>query len=171
MRAGHARRDRRGAALVEAAVMSTLFLTLVFGMLSLGGALFRNHVAWEAARQGARAAIVHGRLSRLYSTTNAWGPPPSYDPAPTSRSLYSSSTSCTMQADDPSDELAATIRPYLAGLDPSSVTILIQWPDGDNAPGNRVAVTVIAPYRTITPFIFGDQTITLVGSSTMTIAH
>jgi hypothetical protein len=151
--------------------MSTLFLTLVFGMLSLGGALFRNHVACEAARQGARTAIVHGHLSQLNSTMNAWGPSPPYDPAQTSGSLYTISTSYEVQADDPSDELAASIRPYLAGLDPSTVTILIQWPDGDNAPGSRVTVTVTAPYRLITPFIFGDQTITLVGSSTMAIAH
>jgi hypothetical protein len=151
--------------------MSTLFLTLVFGMLNLGGALFRNHVACEAARQGARNAIVHGYLSRHNSTMNAWGPTPSYVPAPTSGSLYSGSTSYSVQADNPSDELASTISPYLAGLDPSTVTIQIQWPDGDNEPGNRVTVTVTAPYRTITPFIFGDQTITLVGSSTMTIAH
>ncbi len=151
--------------------MGPLFLTLVFGMLSLGGALFRNHVASEAARQGARNAIVHGSLSRLNSTMNAWGPPPPYDPPPTSGSLYSGSTSYSVQADDPSDELAGTIRPYLAGLDPSTVTIQIQWPDGDNTPGHRVTVIVTAPYQTVMPFLSGDQTITLVGSSTMTIAH
>jgi Flp pilus assembly protein TadG len=151
--------------------MCPLFLTLVFGMLDVGGALFRNHVACEAARQAARNAIVHGYLSPRYSTMKAWGPTPSYYPAPTSRSLYSSSTSCTVRADDPSDELAGTIKPYLAGLDPATVTVRIEWPDGDNDPGNRVKVTVTAPYRTISLFHFGDHTITLVGSSTMTIVH
>lgn len=165
------RKDRRGAALVEAAVMSTLFLTLVFGMLDLGGALFRNHVACEAARQGARNAIVHGYLSPHNSTMNAWGPTPSYYPALTSGSLYSSSTSYTVQADDPSNELASTIRPYLAGIDPSTVTIQIEWLDGNNDLGNRVRVTVSVPYRTITLFFFSDQTISLVVSSMMTIVH
>jgi hypothetical protein len=102
---------------------------------------------------------------------NAWGPTPSYFPALTPRSLYSSSTSYTVQADNPSDELACTIRPYLAGLDPSAVTIRIEWPDGNNDLGNRVTVTVTAPYRTISLVIFGDHTITLVASSTMTIMH
>jgi Flp pilus assembly protein TadG len=169
--AGYKKRDRRGAALVEAAVMSTLFLTLVFGMLDLGGVLFRNHLACEAARQGARNAIVHGYLSQHNSTMNAWGPTPSYYPALPSGSLYSSSTSYTVQADNPSDELASTIRPYLAGIDPSTVTIRIEWPDGNNDLGNRVRVTVSVPYRTITLFLFGEQSITLVVSSTMTIAH
>ena len=89
----------------------------------------------------------------------------------TSGSLYASSTSYTVQADNPSDELAGTIRPYLVGLDPSTATIQIQWPDGSNDLGNRVTVTVTAPYRTISLFVFGDHTITLVASSTMTIAH
>ena len=45
-------KKRRGAALVEAAIITSLFLTLVFGMLDLGLILFRMHVASEAARQG-----------------------------------------------------------------------------------------------------------------------
>jgi Flp pilus assembly protein TadG len=168
---GPVRTDRRGAALVEAAVMSPLFLTLVFGMLDLGGALFRNHVVCQAARQGARNAIVHGYLSPSQSTTNAWGPTPSYYPELTSRSLYANSTSWTVQADDPSDELACAIKPYLVGLDPGTVTVRIEWPDGDNDPGNRVTVTVTAPYRTVSLFLVGDHTITLAASSTMPIVH
>src|SRR5438067_2223593 len=101
-------------------------------MLDLAIVLFHKHVASEAARQGARNAIVHGYLAPNGSTMNAWGPTPSYYPALTSRSLYSSSTAYTVQADDPSDELAGTIRPYVVGLDPSTVTIQIEWPDGNN---------------------------------------
>jgi Flp pilus assembly protein TadG len=171
VRPRHARRDRRGAALVEAAIVVSSFLMLVFGMLDLGIVLFRTHVACEAARQGVRNAIVHGYLSRNNSTMNAWGPTPSYYPALTSRSLYSGSTSYTVQADDASDDLAGTIRPYLPGLDPSTVTIQIRWPDGDNDLGNRVTVTVSAPYQHFVPFIFADSTITIGASSTMTIVH
>jgi Flp pilus assembly protein TadG len=169
--AGISSRDRRGAALVEAAVMSSLFLSLVFGMLDLGGALFRKHITCEAARQGARAAIVHGYFSSRNSTMDSWGPTPPYYPVLTSRSLYASSASYTVQADSASDELALTIRPYLAGLDPSTVTIQIQWPDGNNDLGNRVSVTVRTSYQTITLFSFSNLPITLVASSTMTIAH
>jgi Flp pilus assembly protein TadG len=157
--------------LVEAAIMSALFLMLVFGMLDLGIALFRKHVVCEAARQGVRNAIVHGYLAPEISTVAAWGPTPAYYPALTSRSLYSGSTSYTVQADDASDELAGAIRPYLAGLDPSTVTIQIRWPDGDNDLGNRVTVTVSAPYQHFVPFVFVDNTIAIGASSTMTIVH
>ena len=101
----------------------------------------------------------------------AWGPTPSYYPTLSSQSLYSSSTSYSVQADDASDELAKTVRPYLAGLDPSTVTIRIEWPDGNNALGNRVTVSVDAPIRHLLPSSFGANMTTLTASSTMTILH
>jgi Flp pilus assembly protein TadG len=165
------RMERRGAVLVEAAIMIPLFLTLVFGLLDLEIALFRKHVVSEAARQGARNATIHGYLAPNSSAMNAWGPTPSYYPALKPPSLYSTSTSSTVRADDGSDELASTIKPFLVGLDPSTVTIQIGWPDGNNALGNRVTVSVTTPYRHLIPFIFGDNTITLGATSTMTIMH
>jgi hypothetical protein len=140
-------------------------------MLDLGIALFRKQVVTEAARQGARNAIVHGYLAPGGATMNAWGPTPSFYPALTSQSLYSSSTSHTVQADAVTDELAGAIRPYLVGLDPSVVTVRIEWPDGSNEPGNRVTVSVTAPYRHAIPFVFGNGSISLGASSTMTVGH
>ena len=58
-----------------------------------------------------------------------------------------------MQADASADELAATIRPYLVGFDPSTVMLTIAWPDGSNDLGNRVSVTVTAPYCHLLPFL------------------
>jgi Flp pilus assembly protein TadG len=162
---------RRGAALVEAAITMATFLTLVFGMIDLAIALFRKHVATEAARQGARAAIVHGSLAPASSGMNAWGPTPAYLPAPTSQSLYASSTSHSVQADDASDEFAAAIRPYLVGVDPGTVTLTIAWPDGDNAPGSRVTVSVDVAYPNPIGFLSGATTVDLGASSTMTVAH
>jgi hypothetical protein len=156
---------------VEASLMTVLFLTLVLGMFDLGIALFRMHVSSEAARQGARTAIVHGYLAPNGSTMNAWGPAPAYFPILTSQSLYANATSHTVQADDPADEIAGTIRPYLVGVDPSTVTIQVQWPDGDNGPGSRVNVSVTAPYQHLMPFLWGDGSTTISSSSTMTIVH
>ena len=62
-------------------MITSFFVTLVFGMIDLSLALFRKHVASEAARQGARIATVHGYLAPAGSTMNAWGPTPSYYPA------------------------------------------------------------------------------------------
>ena len=62
-------------------MVTSFFVTLVFGMIDLSLALFRKHVASEAARQGARIASVHGYLAPSSSNMNAWGPTPSYYPA------------------------------------------------------------------------------------------
>jgi hypothetical protein len=163
--------NRRGTALVEAAIVTSVFVTLVFGMIDLGVALFRKHVASEAARQGARNAIVHGYLAPSGTTMNAWGPTPPYFPPLMGHSLYAGSTSTTVPASDRADELAGTIVPYLAGLDPSRVTITIQWPDGNNDAGNRVTVSVITIHQPPAAFLFGDSPIAISGSSTMTIMH
>jgi Flp pilus assembly protein TadG len=171
MRRSASSRKRRGTALVEAAIVTSVFVTLIFGMIDLGIALFHQHVTSEAARQGARQAIIHGYRAASGTTMNAWGPTPPYLPALAGHSLYAGSTRATVPASDPADELAATIAPYLVGLDPSSVTITIQWPDGNNDIGNRVTVSVRTSYQRPVAFLFGDRPIVIGGSSTMTIMH
>lgn len=51
---------RRGAILVEGVVVVFVFLLLIMGILDLGITVFRYHVVYEAARSGARWAMVHG---------------------------------------------------------------------------------------------------------------
>jgi Flp pilus assembly protein TadG len=149
-------------------MVTSCFLTLVFGMIDLSIALFRKHIVSEAARQGARIAIVHGYLAGSSSTMDAWGPGPSYYSALTTHSIYANSTSYTVQANVSSDELAGAISPYLVGLDPGKVTIQIAWPDGNNDPGNRVSVTVTVPYSHL---FIGPDSINLSATSTMIIVH
>jgi Flp pilus assembly protein TadG len=192
MQLRHARRNRRGAALVETAVVLSVFLGLVFGMLDLGLAVFRRHIICEAARQGARIAAVHGYLAPTNGyAMNAWGPIPqdaSSNNGALAQFLYTNATgtpypSYSVQADNSSDDLANSIRPYLPGLDPSTVTINIQWLDGNNDLGNRVMVTVSTNYNifislgtvisllTRTNSTQGNNSTPLSASSTMTIAH
>lgn len=58
----HSRRRReRGAAIVEAAIITPLFFTLIFGILEFG-LLFRNSLTTSnASHEGARSASVSGR--------------------------------------------------------------------------------------------------------------
>jgi Flp pilus assembly protein TadG len=151
-RGPYRRRCRRGATIVEMAIVLMVFLTLVLGMLDLGLGVFHYHVLGQAARQGARQAIVHGNLA---DRLGPWGP-----------------QGFTVTAEDASP-LVAAIRPVLAGFDLSQVTIQAEWPDGGNDPSSdqRVRVTVSAPYRPIITFIFGNPTYTLQATSTMFIAH
>ena len=53
---GHGR--RRGAALVEFALISVIFLTMLLGMLQFGIYLSATNTLWNGAREGARLAAV-----------------------------------------------------------------------------------------------------------------
>ena len=49
---------RRGAALVEFALVSVVFLTMLLGMLQFGIYLSATNTLWNGAREGARLAAV-----------------------------------------------------------------------------------------------------------------
>lgn len=151
-RQGPGKPGRRGASAVEMSIVVFVFLVLVLGMLDLGLGVFRYNTFAQAARQGARQAIVHGSMADRLGT---WGPAP-----------YSGLAS-------DAHPIAAAIRPSLAGSDLSEITIQAEWPDGGNdvSEDHRVRVTVSGPYRPMMTFIFGSPTITLRASSTMAIAH
>ena len=53
-------RDERGAELIEFALVSILFFTLVFGIMEFGRAIWIFNTVAHVAREGARYAIVRG---------------------------------------------------------------------------------------------------------------
>src|SRR3954454_10658349 len=97
---------RRGAVMVEVAIVLMVFLTLIFGMLDLAIAVFRRHLISEAARMGARQAAVHGSLAPSGWNGGPWGPAAFGPVAATS-----------------TDVKVAAITPYLGGMDPATVNI------------------------------------------------
>jgi hypothetical protein len=119
-------------------------------MLDLSIGIFRHHVLSQAARQGVRQAIVHGKMAP--PTMAAWGP-----------TAYAGKASGA-------DGIAVAIKPYLTGLDASKVDIQVQWLDGSNDLEKRVRVTVSTPWTPLMLALFGGQK-TLTASSTMPIAH
>ena len=54
------RRQRRGAAAVEFAIVAPLFIMLVFGMIEFGRMVMIQQVLTNASREGARRAVVDG---------------------------------------------------------------------------------------------------------------
>src|SRR5262245_37102644 len=109
--------NRRGAAMVEAAIILPVFLFLSLGMIDLGLAVFRNHAIAEVSRQAARIASVHGSLA---TQLGSWG------------------TSSYSGAGDAGDTITTALRTAgaFAGLDPSRVTVSVSWPDGGNSVQN-----------------------------------
>jgi Flp pilus assembly protein TadG len=145
------RRRPRGAVLTEAALTLPVFLTVVLAVLDLGIGLFVQEVICQAARQGVRQAIVHGRLASPRRTS--WGP-----------------TTYTAMA-NASGEIPAAIRTQLAVLDPARVSIRVDWIDGGNDVQQRVRVTVSTTWTPMLTSLFGSRPWTFSAASTMPIAH
>lgn len=53
------KKDERGSTLVEFAIGATVFLTLMFAVVEFGRALWVHNALSDAARRGARYAVVH----------------------------------------------------------------------------------------------------------------
>lgn len=53
------RKNERGATLVEFAIAATVFLTAMFAVIEFGRALWVHNALSDAARRGARYAVVH----------------------------------------------------------------------------------------------------------------
>ncbi|MEQ9380124.1 MAG: TadE/TadG family type IV pilus assembly protein, partial [Pirellulales bacterium] len=127
--------QRRGATLIESAVvMFTLLLTL-FGTLDLGRAVFSYVTVSEAARRVARAAIVHGEMAD--GQLGQWGP-----------DLYEGTAT-------DGTPIANTLVPLFAALNEDEVQVRVEWPDNTNRPSDRVRVTVTQPYVSIVPLFLG----------------
>lgn len=146
-------RARRGATLVESAIVLLVFLALVIGMMDVGVGTLRFNTLSQGARHGARAAIVHGAMAPSDWNGGAWGP----------------GTIDTTA--DGSSPVAEAVRPMLSTCVLSETRVVAEWPDGSNAVGKRVRVTVTTPYRPLLTFILGNPALTLRSSATLPIAH
>jgi|GEM_PF-950663 len=142
---------RNGAAMLETALVLSVFLTLVLGLLDFGLAVLNRNTLEAAACRLARAVIVHG--SRSEGMAEPWGP-----------------ETLTGTADDGS-EMAQVVAPVLAVMPPSEVQIQIEWPDGSHAVGQRVIVTLSYDHEPIYAGFFGTATWKLQAVSTMHIQH
>jgi Flp pilus assembly protein TadG len=145
---------RRGAALVEGTIILMVFLTLIFGMLDLGIAVMRYNTLSEAARQGVREAIVHGKLAPAGWQGGTWGP-----------------ATMDVSASTAGVPVVDTVCPLLVGFNLDETRVRVEWPNGLNDLQQPVRVTVSTLYHPMTTFLFGNQSFTLSASSTMPIAH
>ena len=145
--------ERVGVTSVEFSLVAMVFLTAVFGMLELSIAVFQYHAVSQAARHGARLAIVRGELA---TALGKWDP-----------SVLGNTHSALLSADDPISNL---IRPYTAGISPDQTTVTITWPDATNKLESLVQVQVVTVHQPFVTFLFSSSW-TLTGRSTMPIAH
>jgi len=170
---GIARED--GAVLVEIALSCTLMLTVLFGVMEMGLALYAYNSVSNAARQGSRYAIVRG--ADWVTSTGAAIP---CDGTGSAGSGYASAD-CTASATD--------IQNYVAHqgyLNISSSDVSVSWLTATtkngtttwsacasgtcNAQGNEVQVTVTHPFPVKIPFV-PQSTLSLTSTSTLVISY
>ncbi len=136
----------RGSALVEFAIASTVTLTLIFGMVDYGRALYTDHLVSYGARAGSRYAIVRGSACAVAGC-----------PA----------TSASVQT---------YVRGLAPGIDPTQLTVTTTWPGGGgcaagaNDPGCPVTVTATYPFKFLVR-LMPSFTMQMTSSSTMVISQ
>jgi hypothetical protein len=139
-----------------------VFVVTTFGMLDLGMRVYRYHIISNAARQGARQAMVHGRSA---TTLGVWGPT-TIGPL----AANSSGTPIVDGTGDLESPPRAGLQRLLYGCDLSRTYIMLEWPDGSNDIGKKVRCTVTTPYSHFMPF-WTTSSGTMRAASTMQIAH
>lgn len=98
------RKDRRGAAVVEFAVVAPVFITLVFGMIEYGRMVMVQQLIVNAAREGARIGVLDGATTAQVQTavstylTNASvsGSTVTVNPSPPSSAGYGAPVTVTV---------------------------------------------------------------------------
>lgn len=73
MRTMSARKRQRGSALLEYAVIVTVFLMLIFGIIDFGRALYTYHYLSNAARDATRWSAVNGTTCNSDGSCNGTG--------------------------------------------------------------------------------------------------
>jgi Flp pilus assembly protein TadG len=63
------RRDRRGAAAVEFAIVAPVFFAFLLGMIEIGRGVMVQQIITAASREGARLAVLEGATSSSVTTS------------------------------------------------------------------------------------------------------
>jgi TadE-like protein len=159
MRFRSSRRHSRGQALVEFAFVAPIFFLILYGIVEFGRYVYTVQVLNNAAREGARYAIVHGSTAL-----------PKVGPTPVG-----------ITSDDPTGEYVRTVvKRFAVGVAGTSITFpTTDCVNGEtsgpcwvpnNARGNAVTVTVRSTFQTLIPIV-PLPTITIDGASTLVINH
>lgn len=121
-----ARRQRQsGAAMAEFAVIASVVIMVLVGIMEFGLGLFAYNFTASAANRASRYAIVRG------AACTSWA------------------AACPASADDITNYVRSLAPP---GIDPGALTVTTVWTP-DNAPGSEVSVTVQYNFPLDIPFI------------------
>jgi len=131
LRAGGVRRARsRGQVLVEFSLVVFLSVILLLSVVEISRMVLVSTTMANAARAGARYAIVHGGTRTGSGVDGPSGP-----------------------AGNPVQVVTVVQNFASAGLlSPGLLVITVNYPGASNAPGQPVSVTVVYPYDPLTSY-------------------
>jgi Flp pilus assembly protein TadG len=137
------RTDRRGAAMLEAAVVYPVTMLLLIGTVVLGIAVFRYEQVQSLAREGARYASVHG---------------PTY----ASEQNASYATNATV---------LSYIETLAVGMQGSDLSCTVTWAPNPPTASTPSIVTVQLSYTWVPEAYFKKQAVSLTASSSMPVTY
>jgi len=161
------RRDQSGSALVEMALSAALLLSMLFGVIQFGFALYTYQFVTEVSRELTRYAIVRGSSCTLSSTM----------------------TNCGFTDSNSTLQTYARSAYRYPGMNLGSLTVTNTWyapvKDGKgfvtswnacasgvgcNGPGNMIKISVTYPFVLNIPFI-PKRSLTVASDSSMVISQ
>jgi hypothetical protein len=172
------RRRRRGQALVEFSLVAPIFLLLLFSIIEFGRAVYYIQILNNAAREGARYAIVHG-----FEASNPSGPNPGFPLTPPNADPYALNVKQVVRdfavgvvGNTGTSDFVVTVcylqpGPAYTCPDNNAGNDMGTGNNGRTNPPQSVNVTVIYSYRPIIAGIVPLPTFTLTGGSTLVINH
>jgi Flp pilus assembly protein TadG len=126
------RGNSKGQSLIEFSLVCFILFMVVLAVVETGRMVLVNATVANAARAGARYAVVHG----------------------SSRTTGSASTDASGPSGNPAQVLTVVKDFASAGLlSPTLLVITVTYPGSSNAPGQLVDVTVSYPYNPLTTFL------------------
>jgi hypothetical protein len=153
--------SQRGSVLVEFAIVSMAALTLIFGIIDFGRAIYTLHLVSEVSREGARYAIVNGAAACPGGSPNP-DPLQSYVSAQAPLAGPGSLTITTTCAN-------ATICASGSDTNCSNASGCTASAAPFNAPGCLVSVRVDYTFHFLLPIV-ALQTLPMSSTSTMVIS-
>jgi Flp pilus assembly protein TadG len=135
--------DRRGVAMLEAAVVYPVTMLLLIGTVVLGIAVFRYAQVQSLAREGARYASVHG---------------PTY----ASEQNASYATNATV---------LSYIESLAVGMQSSDLSCTVTWAPNPPTTSTPSIVTVQLSYSWVPEAYFKKQAVSLTASSSMPVTY
>ena len=135
-------RSRSGTTVTELAFILPVVLLLLLGTIDFAQVMYAYGAVSEAARAGARYAMVHGSMA-----SSPVGP----------------------SAND--STVASVVKNNAPALNPSRLTITSSWPSGSNSSGSQVSVSASYSCPLSIGRMIGLSSVTVTGSTTMLITH